>query len=441
MSDKTKKRILNKDDLTMILNDKTASGRIIGRVLIIDKSDLYVFNQRTQRIEPYHDKYDATFLYEMLNAPQIREKIFKQSQGNTQIYVNWSTIKELEYMIPNIEEQVKLGHMFKQIDNLITLHQQKNMKGKNIMKNLLRKSELFYEYYEKWISVYKVGAIRDVTMKKYKLTLNWLKKLVPTLEIKDLTRITYQQLLNDYAECHEKQSTMDFHHQLKGAILDAVDEGIIIRDPTRKAIIKGKIPKEKKIKYLNQFELQKLIADLDLGTKINYDWLILLIAKTGMRFSEALAITPKDFDFPHQMIIINKTWDYKGKGGFLPTKNTSSNRKVQLDWQTAIQFSELIKELDEDKPIFFTEKIYNSTINDILERHCKNVNIPTISVHGLRHTHASILLFAGVSIASVAHRLGHSSMTTTQKTYLHIIQELENTDIDLIMRSLTALNR
>ena len=234
---------------------------------------------------------------------------------------------------------------------------------------------------------------------------------------------------------------MDFHHQLKGAILDAVDEGIIIRDPTRKAIIKGKIPKDKKIKYLNQFELQKLIADLDLGTKINYDWLILLIAKTGMRFSEALAITPKDFDFPHQMIIINKTWDYKGKGGFLPTKNTSSNRKVQLDWQTAIQFSELIKELDEDKPIFFTEKIYNSTINDILERHCKNVNIPTISVHGLRHTHASILLFAGVSIASVAHRLGHSSMTTTQKTYLHIIQELENTDIDLIMRSLTALNR
>ena len=362
--------------------------------------------------------------------------------GGGRAKLNANIMMEIELKMPNnLQEQSLIGNIISKIDNLITLHQQKNMKGKNIMKNLLRKSELFYEYYEKWISVYKVGAIRDVTMKKYKLTLNWLKKLVPTLEIKDLTRITYQQLLNDYAECHEKQSTMDFHHQLKGAILDAVDEGIIIRDPTRKAIIKGKIPKEKKIKYLNQFELQKLIADLDLGTKINYDWLILLIAKTGMRFSEALAITPKDFDFPHQMIIINKTWDYKGKGGFLPTKNTSSNRKVQLDWQTAIQFSELIKELDEDKPIFFTEKIYNSTINDILERHCKNVNIPTISVHGLRHTHASILLFAGVSIASVAHRLGHSSMTTTQKTYLHIIQELENTDIDLIMRSLTALNR
>lgn len=137
LSNKTKKRILNKDDLTMMLNDKTASGRIIGRVLIIDKSDLYVFNQRTQRIEPYYDKYDATFLYEMLNAPQIRNRIFKQSQGNTQIYVNWSTIKEIEYLIPNIEEQVKLGHMFKQIDNLITLHQHKYEKVVNIKKAFL----------------------------------------------------------------------------------------------------------------------------------------------------------------------------------------------------------------------------------------------------------------------------------------------------------------
>jgi integrase len=51
-----------------------------------------------------------------------------------------------------------------------------------------------------------------------------------------------------------------------------------------------------------------------------------------------------------------------------------------------------------------------------------------------------LLLFAGVSIASVARRLGHASMTTTQKTYLHIIQELENQDVDLVMRSLSGLS-
>lgn len=228
--------------------------------------------------------------------------------------------------------------------------------------------------------------------------------------------------------------------QRKGAILDAVDEGLIERDPTRKAIIKGKTPAVKKIKYLNQFELHNLLASLDLKDKVNWDYFILLVAKTGMRFSEALALTPNDFDFAHQTLSINKTWDYKGKSGFQPTKNRSSVRKIQIDWQTVIQFSELIKHLPEDKPIFVDGAVYNSTVNNILARHCKECNIPVISIHGLRHTHASLLLFTGVSIASVARRLGHSSMTTTQKTYLHIIQELENKDIDLVMRSLSSLS-
>ena len=124
----------------------------------------------------------------------------------------------------------------------------------------------------------------------------------------------------------------------------------------------------------------------------------------------------------------------------MPTKNKSSIRKVQIDWQTVIQFAELVKNLPEDEPIFVKGKVYNSTINDRLERYCKKANLPVISIHGLRHTHASILLFAGVSIASVARRLGHASMTTTQKTYLHIIQELENRDVDLVMRSLSGLS-
>ena len=192
--------------------------------------------------------------------------------------------------------------------------------------------------------------------------------------------------MNDYAKEHERQTTLDFHHQLKGAILDAVDEGLISRDPTRKAIIKGKTPKVKKIKYLNQFELHTLIADLDIKEEVNWDWFILLVAKTGMRFSEALAITLADFDFARQTLSISKTWDYKGDGGFLPTKNKSSVRKIQIDWQIVVKFSELVKKLPEDKPIFVgEEKVYNSTVNDVLTRHCKACGISEISVHGLRH--------------------------------------------------------
>lgn len=308
------------------------------------------------------------------------------------------------------------------------------------MRNDMNSKQLFCDYYRQWIEVYKKDAIRDSTMAKYNMSYKWVEKLAPELTMENLTRTAYQQLLNDYAKEHERQTTLDFHHQLKGAILDAVDDGLIERDPTRKAIIKGKTPRAKKIKYLNQFELHTLIAHLDIKEEVNWDWFILLVAKTGMRFSEALAVTPADFDFSRQTLSVSKTWDYKGDGGYLPTKNKSSVRKIQIDWQVVVKFSELVKNMPQDKPIFVGDtKIYNSTVNDVLTRHCKACGIPVISIHGLRHTHASLLLFAGVSIASVARRLGHASMTTTQKIYLHIIQELENKDADLVMRTLSGL--
>ena len=103
----------------------------------------------------------------------------------------------------------------------------------------ITKNDYFYVYYEQWINIYKFGAIRKVTMNKYLLTLSWLKKLAPSLKLNKLDRTEYQNLLNNYALVHERQTTMDFHHQLKGAILDAVDEGLILRDPTRKVIIKS----------------------------------------------------------------------------------------------------------------------------------------------------------------------------------------------------------
>ena len=138
-SDKTKTRVLNKEDLTMILNDKTASGRIIGRVLYIDKSGEYVYNQRTERIEINRELYNPKFIYHLLNAPEMRNKIIKQSQGNTQIFVNWNGIKNTEYLIPHLNEQARLEKIFANIDNLITLHQRKCDKLVEVKKSLLEK--------------------------------------------------------------------------------------------------------------------------------------------------------------------------------------------------------------------------------------------------------------------------------------------------------------
>ena len=138
LTEKTQNRILNKNDLTMILNDKTAVGRIIGRVLLIEQDNSYVYNQRTERIEPNKNKYDPLFLYEMLNAPGIRSKIVRQCQGNTQIYVNWPVIANQKYKIPELKEQKIIGFFLKDLDHLITLHQRKLDQLKTLKKYFLQ---------------------------------------------------------------------------------------------------------------------------------------------------------------------------------------------------------------------------------------------------------------------------------------------------------------
>lgn len=300
---------------------------------------------------------------------------------------------------------------------------------------------LFSEYYANWIALYKEGAVREVTLKKYKAALAHIQRLTAGMDISDMNRTAYQKLLNEYAKTHEKQTVTDFHHMVKPCLLDARDEGLLQADPTRRVTIKGKPAKDKKIKYLNQYDLHKLLDTLTLDNNHKYDWLLYLGAKTGVRLSEALGVTPADFDMSTQSLSINKTYDYKNGGGFVATKNKSSMRKIQLDWQTMNKFYGFIKDKDPSLPIFVNpgERIYDSTINDILARHCKAAHIAPITYHGLRHTHASVLLFSGVSVPSVSRRLGHSSIATTQKVYLHIIKEMDNFDNDIIMKTLVSL--
>ena len=49
--------------------------------------------------------------------------------------------------------------------------------------NNFNKEEFFKTYYKEWIEIYKEGAIRNVTMSKYKMTLKWIQKLVPNLKL------------------------------------------------------------------------------------------------------------------------------------------------------------------------------------------------------------------------------------------------------------------
>lgn len=309
-----------------------------------------------------------------------------------------------------------------------------------------KKKILFCDFFEEWIETYKSGAVEYVTLKKYYNSLGHLKKICPDLSMSKLDRKAYQQILNEFAKTHEKQTTMDFHHQIKGCLLDAFHDGDLAVDPTYRAVIKGKKPRKKKLKFLQKEELQQLLHSLDLSHANSHDWLIMLIAKTGMRYSEALALTPADFDFTAGTLSITKTWDYKYGTGFKKTKTASSIRTIAIDWQIRGQFQPLIANLPENDPIF-VEKIgansykrqFNSTANHFLLSKCRKLQITEISIHALRHTHASVLLAEGVSIHTISARLGHSNVGVTQETYTHVLNELQRKDDQKMMAALMQI--
>lgn len=285
------------------------------------------------------------------------------------------------------------------------------------------------EYYDKWIIAYKKNNVRPVTYQKYIMTGKSLKEIEPNCDISEFDRPRYQELINKYAEIHEHLTVMDFHRQIRASVLDAVDEGVIERDFTRRVQIGGK-PKAKKIKkFLEEDEAKLFIADLKVNTKeLNWDHFLLLLINTGLRYAEGLALTPNDFDFDNRTVEVNKSYDYKSKikvNRFQPTKNLSSNRIISLDLKTAWILRPIIEKLNPTEPIFpywhggGHVVIYNSTINDIIARHCENIGVEKITVHGLRHSHASLLIAKKVSIQAVAKRLGHANTITTQSTYIH----------------------
>src|SRR5690606_9180047 len=117
LNDKTKTKLLNKNDLVMVLNDKTSSGDIIGSTILID-DDNYIYNQRSERLIP-KDFINSRFLWHKLNSKDFRKKVFTNAQGGTQIYVNFPIVKKLSVKIPSLPEQEKIADFLSAMDESI----------------------------------------------------------------------------------------------------------------------------------------------------------------------------------------------------------------------------------------------------------------------------------------------------------------------------------
>lgn len=182
--------------------------------------------------------------------------------------------------------------------------------------------EKFYKYYKEWVDTYKVGQIRDVTLKKYYFIAKWLKKYVPNLYLDEMTRGDVQRLVNKYGQTHEKQTVNDFLGHLKAPLRDAVYEGFIYRDPTYKVKATSTFKRlSTRQVCIQPAQVEKLLAVMKERSDV-CSLLFDFALRTGLRIAELLGLTPNDVSFDQMVIRINKTWDYKSRlSHFQPCKN------------------------------------------------------------------------------------------------------------------------
>lgn len=135
---KTLSKLLNANDLVMVLNDKTAKGDIIGATILIDKENSYIYNQRSERII-CNREVRARFLWIYLNSTGFRDKVYQISQGGTQIYVNFPNVKKLGITYPiSYTEQEKVAECLTSLDELISLYTKKLSALKEHKKGLMQ---------------------------------------------------------------------------------------------------------------------------------------------------------------------------------------------------------------------------------------------------------------------------------------------------------------
>lgn len=266
--------------------------------------------------------------------------------------------------------------------------------------------------------------------------------------MKDLNRNMHQKFINEIAPNYATETVRKRHIYIKNCIKDAIEDGVIIKDPTYKIMIKGhKDKKAEELKYLNFEELKILVREIKKEMTIRYisRYIILFAIATGTRFSEILGLTWECVDLVNQTVTINKTWDAKYKNDFSDTKNYSSKRIITIDKETRDLLSILKHEqkvlaaktgLRNKKNLCFInskfELVTNNAVNKTLKSLCHKVGIKEITCHGLRHTHASMLLYQGINVRYISRRLGHNDIVTTLQTYSHILDEMEQKESRLV---------
>lgn len=192
----------------------------------------------------------------------------------------------------------------------------------------------------------------------------------------------------------------------------------------------GNVKKVRKnVEFWTKEEFEKVISTFD--TTDYYEQygftVIWFLFMTGMRFGEAQALTWEDIDLENGIVNISKSMYYKNSKEFSinPPKTRAGIRTIALDlntinylivWKVAQNKNTIAKYVLSCNIL----PINKSNISRIIKRHSKIAGVHTIKIHGLRHSHASLLISLGENALVIRDRLGHEDIKTTLGTYGHL---------------------
>lgn len=153
---------------------------------------------------------------------------------------------------------------------------------------------------------------------------------------------------------------------------------------------------------------------------------------TGCRIREALALEWSDIDLDNATVNITKTLNLEKR--INSPKSRTSERVIDIDPQTVqLLKSYKLRQTQEAWKIGQTETLVFSvfikeypryqTLLERLGKHLESLSLPPIGFHGFRHTHASLLLNAGIPYKELQHRLGHATLSMTMDIYSHLSKE------------------
>lgn len=310
--------------------------------------------------------------------------------------------------------------------------------------NVVVKDRSFVDYFTNWIEVFKKNR-HYTTYNRYINSLDSVKEYFADKPIQKITRQNYQSFINAYGTGKSKETVRKLNTHVRACVKDAVLDGLILHDFTQKIELHFTVKAKKETdKYLDFEESRKLYTYLleHLESKNLSYYMLLLALTTGARYGELVGITDNDFDFENNILDINKTWRYKkdDKNEFGDLKADSKPRKVAVDEDVMLVFKELLSTLPErphnlvfyssaSKKMVVTGNAVNKALNNVLD----SLELDKVTIHALRHTHASSLLFAGATIQYVSERLGHADIATTYNTYTHVLKELKEKDENIAL--------